>query len=220
MNYCQAVAPVDASDLTCQESGGGGSPAYYRKSLSTNKCEAVGGGGDEVFYENIVTDPSFEGYYAAISAVIHGDWRDGVTLSSGDAGYTTGAWTVSGGVHFNKQNNPWGGSPAADGAVYVVLQTVASIEQHVTVVPGTTYTVKWKQRGRPGGLALNDINVSLGGTSIYTQANIADNGWNVKTSSAWTAPTGVTSPILKFYSTNPQGGDHSVFIDNISILLA
>jgi len=162
-----------------------------------------------------LTDPSFEAYSTGIAA--NGYWG-GKSLGPGQPTYTAGAWSSSatGQALFNLKNDPWGGSDAADQSVYAVFQGAASIQQSVTVVPGGVYTVSWKERGRPGSSDKNDLNVSLNGTSVYTEANITGD-WVSKTSSAWTAPAGVTTAILKFYATNPLGGDHSVFIDNISM---
>jgi hypothetical protein len=136
--------------------------------------------------------------------------------------YEQGAWssTTAGGAYFNLKNDPWGGSDPADQSVYAVFQGISAIQQSVTVVPGGVYTVSWKERGRVGWPegANNDLNVSLNGTSVYNETNITDTGaWVSKTSSPWTAPAGVTTAILKFYATNPLGGDHSLFIDNVSM---
>jgi len=162
-----------------------------------------------------LTDPSFEGYSPAIQGNTGYGGHDFAKMDTGSS------WTTVAGSWIGKSgNNPWGGSPASDGDVYAVLQSVASVQQSVTVVPGGVYTVSWKERGRVGWPegAKNDLNVSINGTSVYTETNITDTGaWVSKTSSPWTAPAGITTAILKFYSTNPMTGDHSVFIDNVSM---
>jgi len=166
-----------------------------------------------------LTDASFEAYSPGIAA--NGAWG-GKSLTSTMPTYAQGAWssTIAGGAYFNLKNAPWGNSDAADQSVYAVFQGAASIQQSVTVVPGGVYTVSWQERGRngmPNG-DKNDLNVSIDGTSVYTETNITDTGaWVSKTSSPWTAPAGVTTAIIKFYATNPLGGDHSLFIDNISM---
>ena len=103
------------------------------------------------------------------------------------------------------------------------MQSIASIQQTVPVIPGTGYTISWYERGRPappnaGWGPNNDLNVSVNGASVYNETNIADTGSWVAKSATWTAPAGITSAIVKFYSTNPLGGDHTVFIDNTSMV--
>jgi hypothetical protein len=174
-----------------------------------------------------LTDPSFEGYAAGIAA--KGAFG-GKTLTSSMPTFAQGAWSpaATGNVYFNLKNAPWGNADPQDQSVYAVFQSGASMQQSVTVVPGGVYTVSWYERGRPieqpgqdpslNGNGGNDLNVSLNGTSVYNETNIVDTGaWVAKTSTPWTAPAGVTTAILKFYSTNPLGGDHTVFIDNVSM---
>ncbi len=153
-----------------------------------------------------VTDSGFESYLPLIT----GDFVACPTSAS--------PWSGAGGCFYAKSlNAPWGDIAAADcRSVFTVLQGSASVQQQLTSLQvGVTYQLSWMQRGRAGALGLNNINVYVGGALLYSELNIADTGVWVSKSAVWTATT--STAVLLFQSTNPAGGDHTVFIDAVAI---
>ena len=107
---------------------------------------------------------------------------------------------------------------SVDGSVYAIFKKKSSITQTVSgLIPGSKYALSWSQRGRPwNNYAGNDINLSIGDLPIYTQDGISDKGsWESKTSDVFTATSDTAE--LKIWTTNPLGGDRSVFVDAISV---
>ena len=101
------------------------------------------------------------------------------------------------------------------GTVDAIVQRDASIEQEITnLVPGSVYVGNWSQRGRQN-YGFNDIHISLDGSNVYSQSSVPKGPWEAKISSEFTATS--VSALLKIWSTNPGGGDRTVFIDAISV---
>ncbi len=168
----------------------------------------------KVPFFHLFLDLSFESYAPAIAAntAYGGSNFLGSDLAAQEP------WTYTG--HFQlgrSRNGPWGGAPSVDGLVFGIFQKVSSIEQTVSdLVPGRIYAVSWSQRGRKNGGSGNDINVSLGGSTLYSETDIVDKGqWEAKISTKFEATS--KTAVLKFWTTNPKGGDRTVFIDAISI---
>ena len=168
---------------------------------------------------NILQDNSFEGFLPAINSSAANVPGQFAYISTPPPG---SPWSVTGAMAAGMTSNPmWGGAPAQDGQVYAILQSAASIQQTVTVIPGTVYTISWSERGRPPVSTYssgNDINVSINGTSIYTETNIIDTGSWVAKTATWPAPAGITSAILRFYTTINTAAGPSTFIDNVAMV--
>ncbi len=162
---------------------------------------------------SLTLDLGFESYAPAIAA----NTKKGVSDFLGKGLAIQEPWTYTGQFQLGKSgNSPWGGVDSVDGTVYAIFQRDSSIEQEITnLVPGSVYVVNWSQRGRQNYGSVNDIHISLDGSNVYSQSSVPKGPREAKSSAQFNANS--VSALLKIWSTNPGGGDRTVFIDAISV---
>lgn len=135
------------------------------------------------------------------------------------------AWTFSGssgngsGVTANNSGFTSGNAVAPEGSQVAFLQVNGTISQLLGgFAPGTTYTVTFaasQRQNKSGGQAGETFDVTVDGTVIgsFSPSQATSTYQNYSTNFTATA----TSHTLSFVGTDLNGGDNTVFIDNVHI---
>ncbi len=132
-----------------------------------------------------------------------------------------GSWTFGGnaGVSANNSGFTSKNPPAPQGAQVAFVQRTGTISQGLGgFVPGTTYKVTFAaaQRGtQPGGGLGQTWNVTIDGTTIASYAPPLAATNYVDYTATFTATA--TSHTLAFIGTDLNGGDNTIFIDNVRV---
>ncbi|MES2657608.1 MAG: DUF642 domain-containing protein [Verrucomicrobiota bacterium] len=131
-----------------------------------------------------------------------------------------GSWTFNGapgngsglagnGSGFNNPNAP-------DGTQTAFVQNLGTVTQTLSgFTPGRTYTVGYFAAQRPGNMGGQTWNVKINNTVI--QSNAA--GGTGYATYAVNFVASAANQTLSFVGTNLAGGDRTVFIDNVSLML-
>jgi Protein of unknown function (DUF642) len=145
---------------------------------------------------------------------------EGVALPAGTFKYrpTGAAWTFSpaAGVAANSSGFTAGNPDAPDGAEVAFLQQDASVSQSASL-PAGTYAVTFNaaQRGNVPQTA-QTFQVLVDGNVVGTFNTLAGTAYTPLTTSTFKVSDG--SHTLTFHSTNLNGGDSSVFIDQVALV--
>lgn len=150
-----------------------------------------------------------------------------VTLSSGyqyaptwnNWNWRDGAGNVGGGGISGAGSSPWDTTPAtaASGNYYAFIQGHAAYISHaITAIPGYKATVSfsYSYRNGTGRNAIFSLYVYAGGT-LVGNFPVTTTGWTA-VSCIYTMTS--SSSNIQFYVYDPSGGDHSILVDNISVL--
>jgi len=150
-----------------------------------------------------------------------------VTLSSGyqyaptwnNWNWRDGAGNVGGGGISGAGSSPWDTTPAtaASGNYYAFIQGHAAYISHtITAIPGYKATVSfsYSYRNGTGKNAIFSLYVYAGGT-LVGNFPVTTTGWTA-VSCIYTMTS--SSSNIQFYVYDPSGGDHSILVDNISVL--
>jgi hypothetical protein len=138
-----------------------------------------------------------------------------------------GSWTFSGaagngsGVTINNSGFTAGNAAAPEGVQVAFLQVNGTISQAISgFVPGTNYTVSFmasQRQNKTGGQAGETFDVKLDGTVIgsFTPSQAVSSYLPYSTNFTATA----TTHTLAFIGTDLNGGDNTIFLDNVAIFL-
>jgi len=150
--------------------------------------------------EPVVVNPSFE--IPNVSGYVYGP--------------TGSSWSYTGGGYVIADSGSAWSNTAYAGSQNMVMQGVVSVYQAVSGFQvGHDYTVSWAEADRPGSLGGNTLRVLLDSTVVEALHTVTNDSWVVQTSNTFTATAATHT--LKFDATNTQGGDRSVFIDQVTI---
>jgi hypothetical protein len=129
---------------------------------------------------------------------------------------TGGAWIYSGGAGVTENNSAFtAGNPAApQGSQVVFLQNSGGIRQAVTFAAGT-YTVSFNAAQRGNGGGNQTFQVLIDGKVVGTFNNFSGTGYTTLTTSSFTVTAGTHT--LAIQATNLNGGDNTVFIDQVAV---
>jgi fibronectin type 3 domain-containing protein len=138
-----------------------------------------------------------------------------------------GSWTFSGapgngsGVTLNNSGFTAGNAAAPEGVQVAFLQANSTISQAISgFVPGTNYTVSFmasQRQNKGGGQSGETFNVQIDGVTIgsFTPSQAVSSYLPYSTNFTATA----TTHTLAFVGTDLNGGDNTVFLDNVAIFL-
>ena len=138
-----------------------------------------------------------------------------------------GSWTFSGapgngsGVTINNSGFTGGNAAAPEGVQVAFLQVNGTLSQAISgFVPGTNYTVSFmasQRQNKTGGQAGETFDVKLDGTVIGSFAPLQSVSGYLPYSTNFTAAA--TTHTLAFMGTDLNGGDNTLFLDNVAIFL-
>jgi len=89
-----------------------------------------------------------------------------------------------------------------------------AIEQTITLSAGS-YTLSFAEEGRSAQGGANEIQVSLGGSVIYTGLPTSTGSFNTITRSVSVSSSG--PQLLSFAGLSPNSGDYTTFVDHVSV---
>ena len=124
------------------------------------------------------------------------------------------AWSFTGGGGISRNGSAFQSlNPnAVEGQQIGFIQGAGSISQVITGFEvGATYSFRWLEQSRSGA-GSNDLDVLIDGVSIFGSHIVSDVNFTEQTSNPFIANS--SSLTLSFVSTNPLGGDRTVFIDD------
>jgi uncharacterized protein YjbI with pentapeptide repeats len=207
-----------------QSSSGQSSPPSSSVAVTVTTNQLVGNG---TFATPVAgSGAGWEGYtWENFASPIAGPWYEVDALHSGNN------------CGIELQTEATGGVTPYDGETqYVELASncVSGIKQTLSTVPGTSYTVSFAYRGRPGtALSENTMAVSWGGTYITPGTDVAagsglqgqpslpDSGadsWQTATYTE-TGTANSSSTVIEFDDTNPDAPDsYGDFLDDVSVV--
>jgi len=124
------------------------------------------------------------------------------------------AWSFTGGGGVSRNGSGFQSLNAdtIEGQQVGFIQGAGSASQVITGFEvGATYSFRWLEQSR-GGAGGNDLDVLIDGVSVFGSHIVNDQLWNSQTSNDFIATS--SSLTLSLVSTNPQGGDRTVFVDD------
>jgi Protein of unknown function (DUF642) len=130
---------------------------------------------------------------------------------------TGSSWTFAGaaGVASDGSSFTSGNGVAPQGSQVAFLQQLGSISQVMTFTAGT-YAISFFAAQRANVYSAQTFQVLVDGKSIGQFNYLADTAYSPQATSSFTVPAG--NHTVTFQSTNINGGDNTVFIDQIAVV--
>ena len=146
-----------------------------------------------------------------------GSRRAGVVTYRYNPAGSPWAFTGSAGLSANNTAFTNGNSAAPQGGQVAFLQNKGSISQTMTLAAGTyALTFSAAQRGNQKASA-QTFNVLVDGKIVGTFNNVTGTTYSSQSTSSFTVTAGAHS--VTFQGTNLNGGDNTVFLDNVQVAL-
>jgi hypothetical protein len=168
------------------------------------------GGDSTLFFDQIaltqvnttLTDGGFENFTLGTGGFTYNP-AGSAWAFAGDAGVT------GNGSQFTSSN-----SSAPQGTMVAFLQNVSSISQAMPFAAGT-YTISFSAAQRGNLASAQTFQVLVDGSVVATFNNLTGSAYSALTTSSFTVAAGTHT--LTFQGTNLNGGDNTVFIDNVLV---
>ena len=130
---------------------------------------------------------------------------------------TGSPWTYSGGAGVTNNQSPFtSGNPnAPEGTQVALIQKIGSIRQSISMEAGT-YVINFEaaQRGN-FGVSAETFQVLVDGSVVGTFNNLSGTAYTPLSTPIFSVTAGVHT--LTFLGTNMNGGDNTVFLDQVSV---